>query len=293
MNIRSPALRRTTAWMLCAGAALAQAQPLMPSPPRADDPEATTVPALLDGSQPHEDQPRWVLGMAVSSGPSRAGGGGREWGLRPVLAGHVGRWMLATSSARHWGGGGQLAGGLSTQWDASDRWRVGMGIRLTHGRDSDGDPLLAGLPGVSPSLALRMSAQYALSDRWKTSLGWQQDLTHGQGGRAVLGLGWQYPLSHRWTLDAGAGLTWANARAMTTFYGVPASLALPQRPAWWPGAGWEQWQWAVGASQVIDRHWRLSFQLGQGRLLGQAAASPLTTTRLSSAGQVTVAYVGW
>lgn len=269
-----------------------QAQPFAPGQPLDGQAEATVAPPLHVAP---DSPPRWVLGLAVASGPSRAGSADRAWSLRPVLAGRIGRWMLATSSARRLGGGalGPLAGGVSTEWDASDRWQLGLGFRLTHGRDSSDDPLLSGLPEVRSSLALRVSAQYALSERWKASLGWQQDLARQQGGRATVGLGWQHPVADRWVLDAGVGATWANAQAMQTFYGVSDALATAARPAWHPGSGWEQWHWGVGASKAIDRHWRLSIQVGQGRLLGTAAASPLTVSRRGATAQIMLAYVGW
>ncbi|WP_460505594.1 MipA/OmpV family protein [Hydrogenophaga soli] len=266
-----------------------QAQPFAPGQPLDAQAEATALPPLQVDP---EAGARWVLGMAITSSPSRAGASDRSVGLRPVLAGRVGRWMLATSSARSLSGG-SVAGGVSTQWEAANRWKLGVGFRLTHGRTSADDPLLVGLPDVKRSLAMRLSAGYALSERWRASVGWQQDLAHRQGGRATLGVGWQQPVADRWVLDASLGATWANTRAMQTFHGVTAAQANASRPLWQPGGGWEQWHWGLGMSKAVDRHWRVSVQVGQGRLLGAAAHSPLTTSRLSTTGQVMLAYVGW
>ena len=268
---------------------LVHAQPFAPGQPLDAQSEATALPPLRVNP---DAQARWVLGMAVTSSPTRAGASDRSVGLRPVVAGQVGRWMLATSSARSLSGG-SISGGASTQWAATDRWKLGVGFRLTHGRDSADDPWLSGMPDVRRSLAMRLSAGYALSERWSANVGWQQDLLHQQGGRATLGLGWQYPVGDRWVLDASLGTTWANARAMQTFYGVTAAQSTASRPAWSPGSGWEQWHWGLGASKALDRHWRVSAQVGQGRLLGAAGASPLTLSRLSTTGQLMVAYVGW
>ena len=235
---------------------------------------------------------RWVVGLTASSSPAYAGSAQRKLGIRPVLAGRVGRWMVSTSSARRLAGM-SLAGGISTSVASTDRWTVGMGLRLTHGRDSADSPLLQGLPDVRSSLAVRASAQYLLAPHWRLSGGMQQDVLHAQGLRVSGGLGWDWPLGGGWVMDASTGLTWASAQAMRSDYGVPLALATATRPAWNPGAGLEQWHVGVGVSRALTTHWRFSASMGHGTLLGQAAGSPLTQQRSSVAAQIGLAYVGW
>jgi outer membrane scaffolding protein for murein synthesis (MipA/OmpV family) len=209
-----------------------------------------------------------------------------------VVAGQVGRWTLATSSARGLMAGA-VEGGASTQWKGSGAWTLRLGFRLTQGRQSADDPWLSGMPDLSRSAALRLSAGRELSSRWSLALGWQQDLLHQQGGRASLGLGWRQPLDDGWALNASVGTIWANAQAMRAFYGVTAEQARANRPVWSPGGGWEQWQWGLGATKALGPHWRLSVQWGRSRLVGAAAASPLTLSPSSTSGQIMLGYVGW
>lgn len=235
---------------------------------------------------------RWVLGLSVSSNPAYSGASRREVSARPVLSGQVGRWMISTSSARRMSGQ-ELAGGISTTVLAHQRWQFGLGLRITHGRDSGDDPQLVGMPDIPSSLNLRVSARYQLSDRWQWTNTWQQDVGHAQGLRWVSGLNWQYPLAEGWGLDGGVSLTWANARAMRVFYGVAPAQALPGRTAWDAGAGVEQVGWGLGVTHVLSPHWRMSASVGQGGLMGDAAHSPLTQRRWATQAQFGLAYVGW
>lgn len=186
-----------------------------------------------------------------------------------------------------------LAGGISTTVLQDERWSVGVGARLTHGRSSGDDPVLSGLPNIRSSLGLRGSVGYTLAPGWRVSGSAQQDVLRGQGLRANLGLGWSTPLDNGWVLSAGGSVGWANARAMQTFYGVGADAARAGRPAWQPGAGLESWGWSVGVSRVLSPHWRLAGSIGRSTLLGDAASSPLTLQRSANVAQVTLAYVGW
>lgn len=257
-------------------------------------PTPSAVSTSVDVPTPEtpERPDRWVLGAALASGPAYAGGSTRELSLRPVVAGRVGRWMVSSSSARSLAGM-DLAGGISTSVLQNDRWRVSVGARLTHGRSSGDDPVLSGLPHIRSSLGLRASVRYTLAPGWQASGGVQQDVLRGQGLRANLGLGWSTPVAEGWVLNVSTGVSWANARAMQTFYGIAPEFAQAGRPAWQPGAGIESWALGVGVSRALTPHWRLAGSIGRNSLLGDAARSPLTQQRSATVAQVTLAYVGW
>lgn len=235
----------------------------------------------------------WVLGVTLTSSPDYAGSADRKLGLRPVLAGRIGRWTVSSSSARRLSGN-ELDGGVSTTVLARDRWQLGVGLRLTHGRDSAGQPLLEGLPDIRSSAAMKGSLVYRLTPAWHMTTSLQQDLFRQQGARVTVGLGWsaQWP-APGWVVDASVATTWASAQAMNVYFGVPASQATAARPAWQPGAGLEQWEWGVGVTHALSTHWRVSANVGVGTLLGGAARSPLTLRRSAPVAQVSLAYVGW
>ena len=235
---------------------------------------------------------RWVLGATLSSTPSYTGGAGRSLGLRPVVAGRVGRWLVSSSSARGLAGV-ELAGGVSTTVAQTERWSVGLGARLTHGRNSADDAMLAGLPDIKSSIGLRASARYTLAPGWRLTGSLQQDLLHSQGLRGVVGLGWTKPVGSGWVLDVNGGINVANARAMNTFFGVADVGARPGRPAWQASGGVESWFWGVGLTRALSPHWRVAGSIGHGTLLGDATRSPLTVQRSGHVAQVSLAYVGW
>lgn len=237
-------------------------------------------------------QARWVLGATLSSTPSYTGGAGRSLGLRPVVAGRVGRWVVSSSSARGLAGV-ELAGGISTTVAQTERWRVGLGARLTHGRNSADDAMLAGLPDIKKSMGLRASARYTLAPGWRLTGSLQQDLLHSQGLRGVVGLGWTKPVGSGWVLDVNGGVNVANARAMNTFFGVANGGARPGRPAWQASGGVEAWFWGVGLTRALSPHWRVAGSVGRGTLLGDAARSPLTVQRSGHVAEISLAYVGW
>lgn len=282
--------------VLYSGHVLAQGMALGAAPGVAADAQQATeaaVAAVASAADSDAVKPaKWVLGATAGQTPTYAGSAQREWGIRPVLAFRVGRWMVSTSSARRLENM-PLAGGISTTVVDGERWRVGVGARLTQGRSASDGPLLMGMPNIDRSLAIRAAASYRLAPEWSVSADAQQALQHGQGLRLGLGLSTQRPLPMGWKLDAGAGVTWANAQAMQTFYGVTSAQALPQRPAWSPGAGIEQWHWGVGVSRALSTHWRFMASGGRSVLLGDAARSPLTQQRAGSGVQFSLAYVGW
>lgn len=235
---------------------------------------------------------RWVLGATLSSTPSYTGGTGRSLGLRPVLAGRVGRWLVSSSSARGLAGV-DLAGGISTTVAQTERWSVGLGARLTHGRRSADDATLAGLPDIPSSIGLRASARYTLAPGWRLSGNLQQDLLRSQGLRGSMGVGWTQPVASGWVLDVNGGINVANTKAMNTFFGIADAGVRPGRPAWQASGGVESWFWGVGLTRALSPHWRVAGSVGRGTLLGDAARSPLTVQRSGHVAQVSLAYVGW
>lgn len=251
---------------------------------------------MQDSSRP----PRWALGFTVSNSPSYAGGTERTWGLRPIVSGEIGRWSVSTSSARRMmssgtgsGSGSGITGGIATSVFSTDRWDVGLGLRLTQGRNSTDGAHLSGLPDIDPSVALRAAVRYQLDARWQLHAGVQQDLLERQGLKIQMGLGWQQALWQGWALDVSSGVGWANGRAMRTQYGVSASAVTAQRPMWTPDAGMESWFVGAGLSRPLSKHWRVAGSLGYSNLLGQAAQSPLTLKRDAAVASFSIAYVGW
>lgn len=290
-----PALTRraaTAVWLgLVAVSTAAGAQAADPgtsaAPPEAATPatpaERTEAPRL-----------HYVLGAIASISPEYPGSDRRGYGLRPAWAVEYGRFRLSTSrgSALMGHGLGEQDSGASATLSSSDRFQLRAGLRIDKGRDADDSPRLAGLPEVRSTLRLRLSAGYALAERWSWGLGVSQDLLGREGGaQASVSLGYAVPLSDATRLSLGAGLHWADGTYLRTHYGVPASAAgRSPLPTYVPRAGWYNADAGIEVMHALSRHWVALGGLRVSQLQGPARHSPLTAKPSGYAVSVGLAY---
>jgi outer membrane protein len=94
------------------------------------------------------------------------------------------------------------------------------------------------------------------------------------------GLVWDREVSDGWSLGASASVVLADRRLANTFYGVPASAALPGRPAYDAQAGVLAWRLGASVSRPITRDWRVFGFARVDSVAGAAnRASPLVQQR--------------
>lgn len=252
--------------------------------------------AAADGELVTEvpDKFSYVLGAGLVSSSRYAGGSSRELKVRPVAALRYGRLRISTSGGSALlGFNGDVAGsGVSADLLRGDRLQLGASLRVDPGRSSTDDPALAGLPEVRRTLRGRISASYALNSHWGLGLSVSQDLLGRDGGAtASTDLNYRDRLtpSTEWTVSAGLG--WADGQHMRTFYGVSeASAARTSFAAFAPGAGLTNAHLGLGITSALNKHWILFGGLGFSRLLGDAAASPLTRQASSVRATIGLAY---
>lgn len=276
-----PARRAGAAVLLFAAAA---AGPAAAAPEQAE-------PAADAASTPRH---RWVLGAAVSNGPSYAGAGERETRLRPFWAWEYGRFRISTShaSAVLRFGEDPAGPGASAELLRTSRVRLGVALRIDNGRSSSDAQALRGLPGVERTLRGRLYASYALAPSWTVSASVAQDLL-GRGGGAVggLDLGHRHRLSPDTELSAGVGLSFANTRYMRSYFGITEADA--RRTAYAPfrpSGGVRDLHAGVGLTTALTPSWIAFANLGVGTLVGDAADSPLTRDRSSWQAGFGIAY---
>lgn len=94
-----------------------------------------------------------------------------------------------------------------------------------------------------------------------------------------------------WTWGASVGLVAADRRLADTFYGVPASVATPTRPAYRARGGLVAWRFGASATREITDDWRL-FVFGRLDSVEGAAnqASPLVRRTNGASVGVGVTY---
>lgn len=81
-------------------------------------------------------------------------------------------------------------------------------------------------------------------------------------------------LAGRWTLRPTASLTWRSSRSNNFYFGVPSEEALPERPAYRPGAGIDL-SAGLYASHQLSAGWRLIGGVSATRYSSRVRASPI------------------
>ncbi len=283
---RPRARSAATLWLLMAGfAQAALASDLADAAPAAAATEPTIAAAASDAAAGHAAPPpdapraRWLVGATLSANPEYAGAERSSLKLVPIWAWRWGRYTLSSSR-----GSGLLAfgtdvagPGASAELVKTARLKLGVSLRIDSGRKASDSAVLAGLPDVRSSLRGRLAAVYQLGKQWNVAANLSQDLLGRGGGMAAgLDLGWQRRWQPQTEWSAGVGIGLANGQRMQAFFGVPTSASTATRPTYQADGGAQDVHAGMGWVHAVDRRWIVFGNLGVSRLLGDAAASPLT-----------------
>lgn len=236
----------------------------------------------------------WLVGAMALSQPEYEGSDKRVLKLRPLWAYQWGRFRLSTSRA---GGVMNFASdpqgpGASALLLSSDRFRFGAALRFDSGRTSGDSEHLKGLPDIKRTLRGRFFASWKLDDHWDLSGNVSQDLLGRRGGAVgSLDVGYHQRLTERTEWSASAGVSLANAQNMRTYFGVtPEQSASSGLAAFTPGSGPRDVYGGVGFITALTPRWIMFGNVGASRLVGDAAASPLTLQRNSYSAGIGLAY---
>lgn len=263
---------------------------------------AACLPCAWACAQSSEGEPvpvsksSYVLGGDISAAPEYAGSNRRTVKLRPIWAYQYGRFRFSTPGAGgvlSFGGGPDERGaGASTELVSSARLKLGVALRFDGGRPSSDSADLEGLPDIRRTLRGRIYTSYALDDNWGLGATLSQDLLGRQGG-ATLGvdIGYHHKLSERSVWSAGGGVGFADKRYMQTYYGITdRDAARTGLSTYSPGAGLRQAQVGVGFMTALTPRWVVFGGAGLSRLLGDAAASPITKSASTNSVHLGLAY---
>jgi outer membrane scaffolding protein for murein synthesis (MipA/OmpV family) len=237
---------------------------------------------------------RYVIGASLNANPDYAGSNRRKLKLAPVYAFQYGRFRFSAG-----GGGGLLnfgtdvvGPGASAELKTTGKIRLGASLRIDPGRSTSDSVDLAGVPDVRRTLRGRFYASSELTQRWTASASVAQDLLGRRGGALLSAdLGYALPTSPRTTWTAGGGVAFADRTYMQSYYGVPASASATSGLAPFdPGAGPRDLHLGIGWTSALAPRWVAFASLSGSRLLGDAAASPLTKSRNAVSASV---GIGW
>jgi MipA family protein len=297
MPIRHIALRRGLAALLTTLATLATAQSLETQPagaPAAPAPDpaaaAAPAPAPSDGGptlsptpSPPKAAPKFegAIGLTLAYRPEFSGASRSVFKLSPGLFLRYGRFTLTNASGFATRRVDDVVPGLGVDLLRSERARVGLSLRVDQGRSENTAGAFTGLGSVRPTVRARASLSGQIQGPWRAGASWSVDLLGRQGGGfGDISVGWDAPLSPHTKLNVGAALGLADARYLQTYYGIsPDQAARTSYPVYQPKAGLRDASLTTNLRHDIGRDWILLAGASANRLLGPAAASPLTSAR--------------
>lgn len=266
---------------------------LLALPARAEEPGL--APAQTPAQKP--DELRYLLGLRVSSGPEYPGSRRQEQGLTPLWALYWGRWRITTAGTGAMMGFGSEAAspgpGASRDWLRGEHWKLGVGLRIDSGRDSEKAEITRGLPDVPRTLRGRVNLQVELDPKWTLSAAWSPDLLNRRGGSELsVDLGRSLYRSRHASLTLGLGLSASDRRHLQSYFGVPAGSEAAQRlgRSYEPGPGLTGASVNLSYMQALTPRWVLVASWTEGRLLDAAAASPIVETTRQRSASIGLAY---
>jgi outer membrane scaffolding protein for murein synthesis (MipA/OmpV family) len=283
--------------LTCVVAAVAAEEPTggTPAAERAPEPAAAasapaaaaSAPASAASAAAPEPLPfkdwKWegAIGPVVNFAPDYSGANTRKVSVTPgfyirygrLTASNVGGFVTRRNTD-------DIFQGLGLDLKRDDRVRYNATLRIDNGRKSSDTRGLEGIDDVRRTLRARFSATWQVEPGWKVASGLNVDLL-GHGGGNVLDLGASH--DRRWseatTWTLGAAVTAGDARYMRSWYGVTeAGSAASGKPVYVPAAGLRDISLSSGWRTEIGQDWIVLWGASIGRLLGPAAASPLTTS---------------
>ena len=248
---------------------------------------AASAPASAASAASPEPLPfkdwKWegAIGPVVNLAPDYSGANTRKVSVTPgfyirygrLTASNVGGFVTRRNTD-------DIFQGLGLDLKRSDTVRYNATLRIDNGRKSSDTRGLEGIDDVRRTLRARFSATWQVEPAWKVASGLNVDLL-GHGGGNVLDLGATH--DRRWseatTWSLGAVVTAGDARYMRSWFGVSEnSSAATGKPVYQPGAGLRDVSFSSGWRTEIGQDWIVLWGGSIGRLLGPAAASPLTAS---------------
>lgn len=241
---------------------------------------ASASSSVVDEPAPTGVKRNWdaAVGGVLVYAPEYAGSDNQRLRLGPGFYLRYGRVSFATRSGfRSAGDPGERAG-LRIDLSPSDRLRFAVGLRYDAGRQESSSEALKGLGDVSSTVRVRAMASYRLGDGWSTGSAVLLDaLGRGGGWQADIGAGREMRFSTDTTWSFGAALAFAGDRHMQTYFGITQEQAdRTGYPAYEPRWGLRDVSAHVNARTELGGHWHAFYGANASRLLGPAAASPLT-----------------
>ncbi len=185
--------------------------------------------------------------------------------------------------------------GIGVNFLTFSHFRVGGAITYDLGRRVRNDfSHLRGLNNIQPSPEAKLFAEYALAKVFPLML--RVDVRRQFGGtNGYIGdIGAYTPMpgsSKHFAWFAGASATYADRRYMNSYFGVsPDQVAISGYHQYQGEAGFKSAGVGISAAWLITPHWIVNVSSAANRLMGSAADSPITETKIQGVVSLSAMY---
>ena len=162
------------------------------------------------------------------------------------------------------------------------------------GRDEEDGERLAGLGDLDGGFVLGAFAGYRLSHWLLLDISYHRTISDDiDGGQVRFGLETEAPISRTVTLLGRVGATYADQNYMAAYFGVNDAQAANSTFglfAYDADAGIKDVHAEMGARIRLDKQWTLKLKGRYGRLVGDAANSPIIETEDQFLGSASISY---
>ncbi|WP_338926839.1 MipA/OmpV family protein [Mycetohabitans endofungorum] len=174
-------------------------------------------------------------------------------------------------------------------------WRVSVAAAYDLGRRAHDDPSrLAGLDNINPAPEMKIAAEYVISKAFPLTVRGVATRSFGGSNGWTFDLGAYMPLpgsSEKFYWFAGPSATFADSKYMNSWLGVTADQAVRSGYRRYDAsAGLKSAGFGITMVYFVNKHWFVSADGAFKRMLGSAADSPLTRSRLNGACDVSINY---
>lgn len=259
---RSKDLLKTSRWLMAASLLIAASQ-------------ATAQ----DFDDEDDGDGKWeiVLGVGGMYEPTFEGAKGHEWSALPYFS--------VTYDDTYSIG----VGGLSARLYNGEVLGLTAKIGYDFGRAEDDDPHLAGLGDIKGGASLGFGVDY---EAGPLDLYAELERSFGDGDGVVGTFGAEIsrPVG-QFLLGADLSATWVDENHMQSYFGVTAGQSASSGlPAYEAGAGFKSVDLELSAAYMLSDTWMLQGQVEIGRLIGEAADSPIVQDNTQTSAGIFVAY---
>jgi MipA family protein len=230
---------------------------------------------------PPADKFEGAVGLVLEYKP--AFNGSSDFKLKPHLAGFLryGRFTVTGAGGFTTKRQDDVERGLDAELVRREGLRMNLSLRVDNGRRESASDQLIGMGDIRMTVRARLGVRWDITPRWQASAATSVDALNRVGGYVVsTGLSYTQPLDQRQRLIYSGWVGGAGDRYLQAWYGVtPAQSIASGYPVYEPKEGLSETGLAATWRIEIDPQWAGFAGVSASRLLGGAAASPLTRQR--------------